>query len=184
MNSAVMFSRASDEWSTPQDFFDALDAEFTFDVDVAATGENAKCGFYFSTDAISDSWVEWAERVGLAFPPTCWMNPPYSQCRAFMGKAAQEAAKGCTVVCLVPSRTDTRWFHQHVYDATTHQYRPGVEVRFIPGRLKFGDGKNSAPFPSMLVIFRPVVSTRIRKADIVPVDQRTLMQLIDPKDAA
>ena len=158
VNTAVMFGKATDEWSTPRDFFDVLDAEFSFDVDVAADSVNRKCGFYWTgfDDALSFSWVEWADGLGLAFPPTCWMNPPYSQCRQFIAKAAEEAANGCTVVCLVPSRTDTKWWHSDVWDADKHQPRPGVEIRFIKGRLKFGEGKNSAPFPSVLVIFRPV----------------------------
>jgi hypothetical protein len=88
-------------------------------------------------------------------PPICWLNPPYSKCREFIAKAAAEARKGCTVVCLVPSRTDTRWWHEHVWDAEKHQPRPGVEVRFIKGRLKFGGSTNSAPFPSVVIVFRP-----------------------------
>jgi phage N-6-adenine-methyltransferase len=149
MNSGLMFSKASDEWSTPQAFFDVLNAEFAFDVDAAATRENTKCEEFHSrqTDALLWPWT-----FG-----TYWLNPPYSRCSAFIAKAAKEArTNGCTVVCLVPSRTDTRWWHEHVWDREKHQPRPGVEVRFIKGRLKFGDGKNSAPFPSVVVVFRPV----------------------------
>lgn len=150
-----MFGKATDEWETPRDIFDRLDAEFSFDADMAATACNRKCGFYFS-DSLTDGWLEWAECVGLVDPPTVWLNPPYSRCREFIAKAAQEASKGCTVVCLVPSRTDTRWWHEHVWDGEKHQPRPGVEVRFIKGRLKFGNSQNSAPFPSVVIIFRPV----------------------------
>lgn len=157
MNSALMFSKASDEWETPQTFFDALDAEFHFAVDAAASRANRKCVLYFGpdagepyTDALTQDW-------NVGYPPwSVWLNPPYSRCLAFITKAAQEARKGCTVVCLIPSRTDTRMWHEHVWDASTHACRPGVEIRFIKGRLKFGGGKNSAPFPSCVVIFRPV----------------------------
>jgi phage N-6-adenine-methyltransferase len=156
MNSALMFSKASDEWSTPEEFFAEMHREFCFDVDAAASLENRKLKNYFGLDHVLP-----AQRDALAidwwpFGRTFWLNPPYSKCREFIGKAAQEArrAGGSTVVCLVPSRTDTRWFHEHVWDAEKHQPRVGVEVRFIKGRLKFGEGKNSAPFPSVVIIFR------------------------------
>lgn len=146
MNSALMFSKASDEWSTPQAFFDALHAEFHFTVDGAATAENTKCADYWSA---ADTWREgdWRGHV-------VWLNPPYSKVYAFMRRAQAEAAGGATVVCLVPSRTDTRWWHDLAWDGERHQPRAGVEVRFVRGRLKFGDGKNSAPFPSVVIIFR------------------------------
>lgn len=147
MNSAVMFSRASDEWSTPQAFFDALDAEFGFGLDAAATAENTKC-LRWLHDALNVDWPAWERPV--------WLNPPYSRVGEFIAKADLERDNGCTVVCLVPARTDTRWYHAHIWDREFHRLRPGVEVRFIKGRLKFGDAANSAPFPSMVVIFRPV----------------------------
>ena len=160
LNSALMFSKASDEWATPQDFFDALDAEFHFAVDVAATRENTKCAGYFGRDGIAEDALtaDWSRALWAVEDGTrryaFWMNPPYSRCREFMALAALRACAGYTVVCLVPSRTDTRWWHEHVWDGSGP--RAGVEVRFIKGRLKFGDGKNSAPFPSVVVIFRPV----------------------------
>lgn len=147
MKSDVVFSRKSDEWETPQVFFDALDREFGFTLDGAATPENTQCSRWF-TDAMNAH--PWREVI--------WLNPPYSQCREFIGWAAGIATRdggGNTVVCLVPARTDTRWWHQHIYDEATHQWRPGVEVRFIRGRLKFGGAENGAPFPSCVVIFRP-----------------------------
>ncbi len=161
MKTEVMFSRASDEWSTPQALFDDLHCEFRFQWDVAATIANAKCGpyRYFGPDhgnkeyrdGLSEQWrtyrTEAVERL--------WCNPPYSRCRDFIAKAALEAKHGATTVCLVPSRTDTRWWHQWVWDDVRHCARPGVEVRFLKGRLKFGNSENSAPFPSVLVIFRP-----------------------------
>ena len=156
MNSALMFSKASDEWATPQDFYDKLDAEFRFVVDAAATQDNKKRPLYYGIDdglgCIGDALTQ----------PWCtdgahWMNPPYSRCREFIAKAAEERHKGVLTVALVPARTDTRWFHEHLYHADALGWAPrtGIELRFIRGRLKFGDGKNSAPFPSMVVVFRP-----------------------------
>jgi phage N-6-adenine-methyltransferase len=154
----VVFSRKKDDWETPQAFFDALHAEFDFCLDVAATRSNSKCGLFLGPgstlgeDGLNYKWaLLLAGQSGSA-----WMNPPYSKCRQFMSKAAHEARHGATVVCLVPSRTDTRWFHDHVYDTRSDRFRPGVEVRFIKGRLRFGGSTNSAPFPSLVIVFRPV----------------------------
>lgn len=151
MRTAVMFSKASDEWETPQDTFDALHAEFQFDLDAAASAENHKCGVWYGGAIDALALKSWA-----TVPCSVWLNPPYSRCAEFIAKAAEEAQKGCTVVCLVPARTDTRWWHQHVWDHESHLPWPGVEIRFIKGRLKFGTSENSAPFPSVVVIFRPV----------------------------
>lgn len=150
MNTAMMFSHARDEWATPEWLFEELDTEFRFGLDAAASDENATCTVFWTTvdDALTRDWYPGRGRA-------VWLNPPYSQCRAFIAKAAHEAAQGCTVVCLVPSRTDTRWWHEHVWDATKHQCRPGVELRFLKGRLKFSGSTNSAPFPSVVVVFRP-----------------------------
>lgn len=139
MNTEVLFSSKSDEWSTPQDFFDKVNAEFgPFDLDPCASESNAKCHWCFSVvqDGLSQPWA--GHRV--------WLNPPYSQIKLWMKKAYEESLKGAFVVCLVPSRTDTAVWHDYVMKG---------EVRFIRGRLKFGGSKNSAPFPSALVIFRP-----------------------------
>ena len=156
MKTVVMFSRASDEWETPQDVFAALNLEFRFQIDCAARRENAKCDLFFGPDVLPPYNDALANDWTTGRPPfSCFLNPPYSRCREFVAKAAEEARKGCTVVCLVPARTDTRWWHEHVWDSTRHRPRPGVEVRFIRGRLKFGDGKNSAPFPSVVIVFRP-----------------------------
>jgi phage N-6-adenine-methyltransferase len=162
MDSAVMFSKASDEWRTPRAVFEALDAEFGFDLDVAATAENCWKENYIGPDRIRPDRQDalecsWTWLNGSARPGVCWMNPPYSRVREFMEKAADEARKGCTVVCLVPARTDTRWWHRCVWDYESNRPREGVEIRFIKGRLKFGNSENSAPFPSVIVIFRPVL---------------------------
>lgn len=147
-----MFGKASDEWRTPQAVFEALDAEFGFDLDVAATAENCWVENYIGPDRGRPDRVD---ALRVVWGGVCWMNPPYSQCRQFIAKAAFEASRGCTVVCLVPSRTDTRWWHSDVWDAEKNQPRPGVEIRFIKGRLKFGNSENSAPFPSVVIVFRP-----------------------------
>lgn len=152
MNSALMFSKASDEWSTPLDFFAALDAEFGFDADMAASADNCLKENYWGLD---HHRVERRNSLVFDWAGVCWLNPPYSKCREFIGKAAEQARRGVTTVCLVPSRTDTRWWHEHVWDREKYQPRPGVEIRFVKGRLTFGGASAGAPFPSVVIIFRP-----------------------------
>lgn len=137
----VMFSSKTDMWETPQSLFDELDQEFHFTVDVCATPENAKCSKYYTKkqDGLSQPWN------GVV-----WCNPPYGrQIGAWVRRAHLASACGATVVMLIPARTDTRWFHEYIYK------NKRVEIRFIKGRLKFGNAKNSAPFPSMICVFRP-----------------------------
>lgn len=133
----VHFSSKTDLWETPQDTFDALAAEFgPFDLDVCATPENAKCARYYTR-----------EDNGLAQPwdGACWMNPPYGrEIKAWMRKAYEASQNGATVVCLVPARTDTAWWHDYAMKG---------HIRFLRGRLKFGNAKHSAPFPSAVVVF-------------------------------
>ena len=153
MNNALMFSSKSDEWSTPQDTFNALHAEFGFQIDLAASAENTKCSVWFSLEhsALDHAWrVEPHVARG-------WLNPPYSRglCAKFIAKAADERRKGFLTVMLLPARTDTKAFHAHIYNAKFWQPRFGVEIRLLPGRLKFGGCKDAAPFPSMVVVFRP-----------------------------
>lgn len=152
MNNALMFSKASDEWSTPQALYDALDAEFHFTADVAASAENRKHANYWGLD---HPLAEQRNALVFDWPAVCWLNPPYSKCREFIGKAFEQAQRGSTVVVLVPSRTDTRWWHTHVWDRDAHAPRPGVQVRFLKGRLIFGGAPTSAPFPSVVIVFRP-----------------------------
>ena len=141
MNTDVMFSSATDNWSTPQDFFDKLNDEFHFTLDVCADENNHKCEHYYTKeiDGLSRPWIG-----------TIWCNPPYGRKigewvrRAYISSYIGSA----TVVMLLPARTDTRWFHEYIYN------KHNTEIRFIKGRLKFGGCKNSAPFPSMVVIFR------------------------------
>jgi phage N-6-adenine-methyltransferase len=136
----VMFSHNSDEWYTPQDFFDRLNEIYHFDLDACATDFNTKCKNYYT---ILDNSLnqEWNYK-------SVWCNPPYSNIKDFMKKAYEENKKyNNNIVLLVPSRTDTKWFHEYCYN------KDNVKIEFIKGRLKFGGSKNSAPFPSMLVIF-------------------------------
>lgn len=137
----VLFSSHTDMWETPQDLFDELNKEFHFTLDVCATAQNAKCERFYSPvcNGLLQPW--WGE--------TAWCNPPYGrEVGDWVRKASKSAAEGSTVVMLLPARTDTKWFHDYIYQ------NPFVEVRFLKGRLKFGGAKNSAPFPSMVVIFR------------------------------
>ena len=139
INSGMMSSKTP-EWATPQAFFDELDKEFHFTLDVCATPENAKCSEYYTKeqDGLSQEWHG-----------TVWMNPPYgreigkwvAKCTAYEGGA----------VMLLPARTDTKWFHDYIYN------NPRAEVRFVKGRLHFNDAKDAAPFPSMVVIMRPEI---------------------------
>lgn len=135
-----MFSSKTDLWSTPQVFFDQLNKEFNFTLDPCATRENAKCSKYFTKqeDGLKQDWGG----------ETVFVNPPYGrEIKKWVKKASEESKKpGTTVVMLMPARTDTTYFHDYIYKKVK-------EIRFIRGRLKFGNAKNSAPFPSMVVIF-------------------------------
>ena len=129
-----LFSSKTDLWATPQTFFDKVNNEFNFTLDVCATDDNAKCDKYYTKDddGLAQEWSG-----------VCWCNPPYGRGISDWIKKASEAE--ATVVCLVPARTDTAWWHDYAMKAT--------DIRFIRGRLKFGDSKNSAPFPSALLVF-------------------------------
>lgn len=156
----VHFSHKSDEWETPQELFDNLNIEFGgFNMDVAANSTNAKCSFFCFKDERFDGLKQnWMKKN--------WCNPPYSLVKEFCLKATEEAKKGNLTVMLIPARTDTKFFHEYIYN------KPNVEVRFLKGRLKFinPEGKllrgtkmngsnNCAPFPSMIVVFTPPVPT-------------------------
>lgn len=154
MNHQLMFSKASDEWETPQGLYDELYREFQMNYDVAASPENYKCRRYMTAAENALDW-SWAGLTTINGPTVAWCNPPYSQAGKFIAKAAEERCKGVLTVMLIPSRTDTRAWHAHIWDAQKHQPRPGVEIRFIKGRLKFGNSENSAPFPSVVIVFRP-----------------------------
>lgn len=132
-----LFTSNTPEWETPQDLFNELNSEFNFKLDVCANKKNTKCKSFIPKE-IDGLTVEWYR------PWWNWMNPPYGR---EIGKWVAKASRYNTV-CLLPARTDTRWFHQYIYK------KKNVEIRFLKGRLKFGKSKNSAPFPSMVVIFK------------------------------
>lgn len=144
MNAALLSSEKMD-WCTPIDFFNKLNDEFHFVLDVAATDETAKCKDYFTpkTDGLKQSWKR---TDGAVF-----CNPPYGrEIKHWVKKAYEESKKhDTTIVLLIPARTDTIYFHDYIYKH--------AEIRFIRGRLKFTDengiGTDPAPFPSMLVIY-------------------------------
>jgi phage N-6-adenine-methyltransferase len=136
---SVMLQRAvTDVWSTPQWLFDALNKEFGFTLDPCTDGTNAKCDKFYTT-AENGLLRDWGTE-------TVFMNPPYSEIAEWMRKAYGAAQEGATVVCLIPARTDTSWWHRYCMKS---------EIRLLRGRLKFGDSDNSAPFPSAIIVFRP-----------------------------
>ena len=136
----VHYSSNSNEWETPQNFFDKLNKEFNFTLDPAASHDNAKCSTYFTEmdDGLSKTW-----KGHVVF-----CNPPYGrEIGKWVKKARQESYEhGITVVMLIPARTDTRYWHDEIFPYAS-------DIRFIKGRLKFGDAKNAAPFPSAVVVF-------------------------------
>lgn len=154
--SRVVFSSGKDDWQTPPKLFEPLRDEFDLCVDVAATRDNRLLPDYFGPDneRHPDALVErWGQFGTLS---RCWCNPPYSrglQAR-FIAKAHSERRNGVLTVMLIPARTDTFAFHSFIWNAVARQPYEGVEVRFLPGRIKFVGAINGAPFPSMVVIFR------------------------------
>ena len=137
-----MFSSKTDQWATPQDFFDKLNDEFHFTLDPCADETNHKCEKYFTKedDGLIQCWRG----------ETVFCNPPYGrEIGNWVKRCYMHSVVDCGIaVMLIPARTDTKWFHEYIYN------KPNVEIRFIKGRLKFGGSKNSAPFPSMVVVFR------------------------------
>jgi len=151
---SVHFSSERGNWETPQDFFDKLNEEFRFTLDVCAEKHTAKCEKYFTKEdnALDKEWH------GI-----CWMNPPYGRgIGVWLKKAYETSQSGSMVVCLIPSRTDTKWWHNYVMSAH--------EIRFVKGRLKFDGHKNSAPFPSVVVVFK----TRIQALQLPSPQVRSL----------
>ena len=142
---AIMTSSKDTTWATPQEWFDYLDLEFDFTLDPCCVPETAKCARYYTPveDGLSQSWAE--ERV--------FMNPPYGrEIGLWMKKAYEESRdRMAFVVCFVPARVDTNWWHNYAAKAT--------KIRFPKGRVKFRNADNSvdngAPFPVAIVIFRP-----------------------------
>ena len=134
----VHYSSATNEWATPQYVFDKLNDEFNFTLDPCATKENAKTEKFFTIDD---------DGLAQVWRGTTFMNPPYGrEIRRWVQKAYEESLKGTVVVCLIPARTDTTYWHDYIFNNA-------YEIRFIKGRIKFGDSKQGAPFPSAIVIF-------------------------------
>ncbi|MCK5611325.1 adenine methyltransferase [Candidatus Pacearchaeota archaeon] len=149
----------NNEWSTPQNIFDQLNKEFNFDIDICASHWNYKCQKHFTVhdDALTKNWIG-----------TVWMNPPYGrEIGKWAKKAFEESQKGSTVVCLIPARTETKWFHDYLI---------GGEVRFVKGRIHFStaDGKSGRPrFSSIVVILRPEPFTHACKQIIQDLPNKT-----------
>ena len=158
----TMFSSKSNEWGTPQDFFDGVNIKYRFTLDCCAIDDNAKCKKYYTKedDALSKDWSN----------NVVWMNPPYGKgIDKWLKKAYNESRKDdTTVVCLIPARTDTRYWHDYCMKAD--------EISFVKGRLKFKKGVSKdqapAPFPSALVVFsgvddRPVLAKVVEAVDVL-----------------
>lgn len=138
MDTDILFSSKSTEWETPWHLYNELNREFDFELDPCSTDENCKCERHFTIqdDGLKQDWGKY----------TVFCNPPY-------GRGIEKWVKKCAehkgiAVMLIPARTDTKWFHKYIY----HNFN--AEIRFLPGRLKFSNCENSAPFPSMIVVFR------------------------------
>lgn len=144
----VLYSSDKHDWETPDYLFSALDDIFDFTLDVCATEVNAKCDKYFSIDddGLNQDWSN----------DVCWMNPPYGRSITdWVKKAYEESNRGSIVVGLVPARTDTRWFHDYVYNKAD-------DILFLKGRVKFVGGDSCAPFPSMVVVWGSTIDSITR----------------------
>jgi site-specific DNA-methyltransferase (adenine-specific) len=138
MLNKVFFKSGRKDWGTPQRLFDELNKEFGFTLDPCAADETAKCAKYYTSleDGLSQDWT--GEIV--------FCNPPYGRDQdAWIRKCSEHGRSGGVAVMLIPARTDTARFHDMILGK--------AEIRFLRGRLKFGKAKNSAPFPSMVVVF-------------------------------
>ena len=166
MNNDLMFSSKKDDWGTPQDLFDRLDKLYGFTLDAAANHENAKCPRYYMLEGLYELGKKVADENGLTGPwgiggGWTWCNPPYGrETGKWVAKAWHEMETGNNHVLLLPARTDTRYFHDYIWDVDRRGPRRGVSVDFLKGRLKFEGAANqatgkadAAPFPSMLVEF-------------------------------
>ncbi|WII07008.1 DNA N-6-adenine-methyltransferase [Methanomassiliicoccales archaeon LGM-RCC1] len=141
-----MRTSLTDDWATPQGLFDQLNEEFDFTLDVCASATNCKVSRFFdvNADGLKQDWTK----------DVCWMNPPYGRVIGqWVKKAYDTGLGGGTVVCLLPARTDTKWWRDYVMRAS--------ELRFIKGRVKFGNSNVGAPFPSVIVIYGTPTTPRI-----------------------
>jgi phage N-6-adenine-methyltransferase len=152
----VHFLSRTSEWPTPKWFFEELDREFHFSLDPCSTDENAKCLRHFirKDNGLTQDWSS----------DVVFMNPPYGrEISDWMQKAWESALEGATVVCLVPARTDTRWWHTFAIRG---------EIRFLRGRLKFEGAMHCAPFPSAIVVFRPSSIDPSRSSQLTNLEER------------
>lgn len=147
---SVHYSTGKSDYVTPDYIFNPLEDEFShFDIDVCATNESTKCEYYFDkeVDGLSVSWYEYGDCM--------WMNPPYGkEIAAWVQKAWDESFDGVTTVCLLPARTDTKWFSIFYEHANYRMRGPNDEIRFLKGRIKFEGAEYCAPFPSMIVVLK------------------------------
>lgn len=147
LKKGVMFSSNKQDWETPRWIFDKYNEQFNFTLDAAASKKNHLCEKYY-TEKNSAFNYEWSGE-------TVWCNPPYNNIKRWYAKCYGEAQKdGVTVVMLVPAKTDTKYFHEYVWDTDKHKPKEGNEVHFLKGRIRFSNCKDNAPFPSMIVIMR------------------------------
>lgn len=159
-----LVSSERSDWETPDSLFQEWNAKYKFTLDAAASKENAKCERFFTVeeDGLKQSWAN----------EVVWVNPPYGRVPwnrkitwpdLWCAKASWESRyNGATVVMLLPARTDTRWWHDHVWDESKGTFREGVNAQFIKGRIKFQGAENGAPFPSVVVVFNPLKKTKAK----------------------
>lgn len=144
----VHFKSGNKEWETPESLFQPLRKEFNIVLDTCASESNTKCKAWIDRkmNSLVSNWYTMISTIRL--DGAGWMNPPYGRgIDKWVRKAHEESLKGATIIALLPARTDTSWFHNYIHNKH--------EVRFLKGRIKFVDAKSSAPFPSMIVIFKP-----------------------------
>ncbi len=142
-----MFSSKDHNWKTPLDLFNSLSSEFDFKLDACTSADNPLgCAEYYTSEenGLERDWFTWT-----------FVNPPFKDVKHWVDKPVEEMAVGNGSVLLLPARTDTGWFHGNIWNTDFHKPQWNREVRFLKGRLRFGDQVNTAPFPSMIVIFRP-----------------------------
>ena len=161
MNKAL-YSTGNTDWETPQDLFDIINKIFKFDIDVCATAANTKCRKYYTEeqDGLKQKWEG-----------NVWCNPPYGRdIGEWVSKACHSHCNKTTVVMLLPARTDTKWFHERVF--------MDADVIFLKGRLKFGGGKGSAPFPSMIAIWGYKKHKEVLKLEYELTGERTVKRFM------
>ena len=157
----IMVSSKTNEWATPQSLYDELNQEFQFTLDPCATKKNHKCDKYYTIqdDGLLKRWE------GVVF-----MNPPYGgNTKAWIQKAYQESLKGAVVVCLIVSATDRSYWHDYIFPYA-------AQIRFLRGRLKFGDSKTTAPFSSAVIVF-----SQAKYEKKIVYEKRTINKNIDFK---